>query len=722
MGKDPIARKIHIEAAASLGPYVPHEHPGLEGFDFLSGTLQARGEVPDLPFLESSGLVRTGHEAPGALIADLRVEQGRLAPGSRFDVTAPAVDGGSPFAITTAVTRGPQGTLFHLGIDAKRLAAGRVEGHPPLFRAATLNMMSTTPETRLSKIFETARDLKDPDKPPIQLPLSSDVRASGVQIEAPGSRATLRATLDHAAGRVDLAGFLNRRIAVDGLRADGVSARLNLEKPKPPSGEASPPWTVRIAGGRLTGIREVALGDYRLAGEAQAEATFSYLPDGTLAVRRAAFVMPDGRFDAGGETITRSLSVRVETQVDPSILGQTTGPDFLRYVSGTAGVRAPINSLGFLRDYLKKTPWLALEGKGGLSADVRIDHGRLVAGSRIAVEASPVQATVFDSRATGRGTVTVAVAQEGAAVQTALRVRFNRFVFEDLRQKGWPDYLRGQGLLFSAVIPAALDLTGPVPDFNATLDLPDAEVPDLTVYDALLPKEGGLWIVSGRGRARLHLEASTATNRTRGSALLTSDAARVRFQNLEIAGRLALRAPLASPDLANRKFDLKGTRLELADISYRNVESKNEEELPSWWARAELNGGSIVWGTPLSLRGEGKVDMKNSGPLLALFSERSRFLRWFNDALNVENVTARGAVRLGNGAVEVESLQATGGPLEIRTRMDFSKTRRWGDLFVRYGRLAAGIELRDGQRSIKLVHPLEWYEGGRGIWRPPAAR
>ncbi|HEY4594037.1 MAG TPA: hypothetical protein VIJ61_16580, partial [Thermoanaerobaculia bacterium] len=50
MGKEPIARRIHIEATASMGPYAPHEHPGLEGFDFLSGTLQARGEVPDLPF------------------------------------------------------------------------------------------------------------------------------------------------------------------------------------------------------------------------------------------------------------------------------------------------------------------------------------------------------------------------------------------------------------------------------------------------------------------------------------------------------------------------------------------------------------------------------------------------------------------------------------------------------------------------------------------------
>ena len=108
------------------------------------------------------------------------------------------------------------------------------------------------------------------------------------------------------------------------------------------------------------------------------------------------------------------------------------------------------------------------------------------------------------------------------------------------------------------------------------------------------------------------------------------------------------------------------------------------------------------------------MDMRNSGPILTLFAERSRLLRWFNDALNVENITARGAVRLGNGAVEVESLQASGGPLEVRSRMDFSKTRRWGDLFLRYGRLAAGIELRDGRRAIKLIRPLEWYEGRPG--------
>jgi hypothetical protein len=346
-----------------------------------------------------------------------------------------------------------------------------------------------------------------------------------------------------------------------------------------------------------------------------------------------------------------------------------------------------------------------------------MDRGRLTPGTRIAVAASPIQATLLDSRATGRGTVIAAVEPGRTAPATVLRVQLDGFVLEDLRQKGWPDYFRGRGLRIAAVAPGALDLTAPMPDFDATLDLPDGEVPDLKVYNALLPAETGFAIVGGRGRARLHLEASTATNRTRGSAVLTSEGARIRFQNLDLTGRLAVRAPLVSPDFERRRFDLKGTRLEMTEVTYRNLESKDEDADPAaWWTRAELTGGSIVWGNPLSLRGEGKIDMKSSGPLLTLFSQRSRFLRWFDDVLNVENLTAHGTLRLGDGVMEVESLQATGGPLEIRSRMSFSKTRRWGDLFLRYGRLAAGLELRDGRRDIKLVRPLEWYEGQRGAW------
>jgi hypothetical protein len=609
----------------------------------------------------------------------------------------------------------PRGALLHLGLDAKGLAAGRRPGRPPIFRAAALTVASTTPETRLSRLFTTARDLKAVPRPPITLPLASDFNAAGVRLEAAGSRASLSATLDRAAGRIDLAGLLSRQIDLDGLRGDGVDLRL-LTQARPPGGKpASPHWTARVTGLHLTHLRQIALDDFLLAAagdarDAGADAAFSYGRDGTLTVPRISVAMPAGRFGIAGATVAEPLSVQAEARIDPTVLGGNAGKRFLRAVSGTAGVRARISSLGFLHPFLRKAPWLIPQAQGELSADARLDHGRLQPGTRLAMEASALQVRIFDSLASGRGGVHVTVEGGGGTPRTALRIHLDRFRLADLRQPGRPAYLRGSGLQVAAVAPAALDLAAGMPDFDATLDLPDAEVPDLTVYNSLLPEEAGFSIVSGEGRARLHLEASTATRRATGSVALTSAAARVRFQNLEIAGRLDLRAPLVSPDLDGRRFDLAGTRLELSQVSYRNLEARSDAEVAGWWARAELTGGSVVWGTPLALRGEGKLDMQSSGPLLALFAERSRFLRWFNDALMVENVSARGVVRLGGGQVQIESLQATGGALEVRSRMIFAKTRRSGDLYLRYGRLAAGIELRDGRRSLKLRQPLAWYE------------
>src|SRR6185295_19410997 len=140
------------------------------------------------------------------------------------------------------------------------------------------------------------------------------------------------------AGRVDLAGLLARDIYIEGLQADGVSVRLDLAKTPPPAGAAAP-FSVRIVDARLTGIREVALGDFLLDGEARAEASFSYDRDGTLAVERAAIDMPAGRFRVNGEPAAQNLALKIETRIEPSLLGKTRGLEFLRYVSGGGSIR-----------------------------------------------------------------------------------------------------------------------------------------------------------------------------------------------------------------------------------------------------------------------------------------------------------------------------------------------------------------------------------------------
>ena len=708
-----LVSRLALDTAVELGPYAPREHPGLGGWDFLSGTLTAHGAVDDLPLLDR--VRAAGPRQAGALAAELRVERGRLTPGSTVLLTAPTSTPGSTLTFTGAVEGGPPAPLLRLELDARGLVGGRTADRPPVLQVETLALGTTSADTSVRGLVTAVRAHRRPhdgDAPP----LLADARATGIRLDAPSSRLIAHAVLDRLAGRVDVGALLARSVAVDELEVDGASVRFDLAAapPRRPPGQGEP-WAVRLGGARLVGLREVAIGDLAVVGAASAGGSLSLDRAGTLQVRDAALSMPAGQLVVGGQPAARNLAVELHANVEPVRSGPSRRRELLRATSGRASLRGEVASLNFLAPYLQRTPWLGIQGQGAFTGELTLDHGRFALGSRLQVRGDPVTATLLQSRATGRGTVDVVVEPGPKQPRTALRVRFDRFGLADRRRPRQAPYLRGSGLRIAALAPEAVDLVSPVQDFDATVDLDDGELPDLAVYDALLPREAGLSLYGGHGRARLHLQASTVTRRASGNLALTSSDARFRFQNVELQGKLALRAPLATPDLMSNRYDLAGARLELDDIAYRDGQGEAAGGA-GWWAHADLPKAALVWGDPLSLRGEGRVRMKDSGPLLALFAAKSRLVRWFDEALRVEGVEAQTAFHLDRDLVQIDSLHATAATrdLELRSRMRFAPQQRRGDLYVRYGRLAAGVALRDGKRDVVLLHPLEWFNGGAG--------
>lgn len=705
-----VAQDLDVDGTVSFAPFVPHEHPGMEGWDFLSGSLKAHGQVPGLPFLAKSGL--NGIHDPGRLVADLRVDRGRLTPGSHAELVTGSAAGSPPaLELTANVPAGALASELRLGLRAQGLQAGRTAGNPPVFQCAAIAGTVRTPAVQLRRLFVTARELRTKENLAASAPLEADMRLEKVRLEAPGAHAHLRLDVDHATGRIDLVALARQDVDIEGLRAEGVAAQLAFPATASSNQGGKAAWGAHISGARLTGIREIGIDPFRLTGASQLEATFDYDPAGKLDVPRAALTLAAGALLVKGQPVAQNLTVKAEARAGPMVVG-SPGLAFLRQVSGMTNVRARISSLGFLNPYLRKVPWLALQGDGDLDAAVRLDAGRLTPGSRLAVRVTRLRATLLDSLASGTGRLSVAVDPQG---RTAMRVDLDRFGLVDLRQPGLPDYIRGRNLRMTASSAAPLDLAVPMPDFDASLTINDAVVPDLKVFDALLPAGAGFYLLSGTGRVGLRLALSTATNTTRGTASLVSDSAAVAFQDLEIQGRVNLQAPFSSPDLQGRHFDLDGARLTLDEISYRQAGDPAPSAPPGWWARARLGDAAVEWGQPLSLRAAGQVEMRDSGPLIALFTQRSKAVKWFDSVLSVEGVTAQGVVRIDHGAVALDSFDATGGKLEVRSRMSFSKQSKRGDLLVRYGHLSAGIEMLDGKRSFKLIRPREWFEQRAGV-------
>jgi len=405
--------------------------------------------------------------------------------------------------------------------------------------------------------------------------------------------------------------------------------------------------------------------------------------------------------------VARDLAIHAEARLSPLVLTGSRRADILRRLTLTGDVRGRVSSLGFLDRYLKKDPWLGVEGQGRLAARVNLAGGRLRPGTRLTIDRARVQAEYLESRATGEAVVTGSVDRKRAVLQ----VLFDRFQSALRDRRDAPAHLRGRGLRL-AVSSSDLDLTTPVRDLRATIDLPEAEVVNLEAYNAYLPAGTGVAILGGTGRLRSRLDLDLAARKAQGEVSLTSSAVRVQFQDLEIEGNMNLEALLSGSNFQTNGFRLDGTRLELSQVALREIGEPEGKGEAGWWARLELTDGDLDWKRPFGLRSSARLSMRDSGFFLSLFARKRNFLAWFKDLLTVQDLQARGDVRFREGAIEIDSLHVTGGKLDLRSRLRFTRESKRGDLLIRWGRFTTGIELRDGKRDFKLVRPVEWYEGG----------
>lgn len=704
----PMAENVKLRSAFQLGPYAPRRHPGIAGLDFLSGNLTLSGALADLPGLRrGAGPAPT---SPGRLALDLRVEKGALLPGSRAEIAPPSGEGSRMVVLGSVVRAGTRARL-RLEAHAKGFQLRRADGRPPFLESDVLHVTAAASEVRLSRLFAKARQVRS-GGPTAALP--GEVRGERLRLTFPGRRASLEISAAKGAGRIDLPALLRREVRLDGVKAEGAHLRLTPGLPPPQKKAASQRgrWSAQLADLQLEGDCEVALSDFRVDGKLRAAGGLSW-GGGKLAIDGTSLDFLDGRLQAQGETVAHGLALQGKVGLAPLALAETKGRAILRLISGQAKVDGSLASLAFLKPYLAKASWLTLDGDGTLHADVLLDHGRLLRGSRFAVKPAHLRTEYLLSRATGSAEMTGVVERKKSGDELNVGVRFDRFEVRSREQPDSPPHVRGRGLRLSLVT-RDLDLVRPGNDLRARIDLPTTEMKDLTFYNGYLPPASGVEIVSGSGSVGFWLEMETARSTARGEMRLASPGLVVRLNDVELVGALDLKAPLTSPDLRHGRFGLDGTRLALDRMALREIgaDADSSETAPNdWWARLDLTRASMDFGRPLSVSGSVRLSMKDSGLLLALFSRRKRFLSWFKDLLTVEDVLAQGNLRLDRGAFVLNPLNVTGEKIELRTKLRLSRDRKRGFLYVRHGRKAVGIELLEGKRDFRLIRPLVWYQG-----------
>ena len=392
-----------------------------------------------------------------------------------------------------------------------------------------------------------------------------------------------------------------------------------------------------------------------------------------------------------------------EINADLHIAGRTIPfedlSDLLPRTSGDVRASWKFESLNWISELIVRKPWFRLDGGGLVKADLKLANGQLAPGSTAEVPQVVAIADVAGVRMRGdahaKGRIT-----EGTTPQAALKVEIPQF---RAAPTDAPDQVLFDGRAMS------LDLTGDArlkelkEGVRARLRFNDARVPDLSRYNRFVGNDQ-LRLLGGTGLLSGDVELDTSGRIGTGKADLRGQGARMQLAGVAMRGDALLRARIKRADFEQKQFDLGGTTVRLQDV--RIADSTDA----GWWGELAVRSGHLGASAPLNADAVADIRLRDAGPLLDVFGERSAYPRWVLGLVDSGEVQASGQLRWRQGQLVVDDLEAENARLSLRGRLDIGKPGKRGDLYLRWGVLGAGIELDGENRQWHLAGAKEWYE------------
>jgi hypothetical protein len=414
------------------------------------------------------------------------------------------------------------------------------------------------------------------------------------------------------------------------------------------------------------------------------------------------------------------LRVRLPGQVDPRsmldadlrIAGRTlpvTDPaTLLPRLSGTVQGRWHFESLHWISDLLVRKPWFRLAGGGDVSADLRLAHGALQPGSRFDVPDVQAVAEVLRLRVRGQAQASGRIVGSAAQPRTQVAVRMHTFALAPLAEPTaifvQGEHLRldldGDGAL--ATLPESL---------QARLRLDAARVPDLRTYNRYLPATQ-VRVFGGSGLLSGDLQLDAAGQVGAGNVRVRGHQARLQVAGLALAGDLDLDVRLRRADLHDKRFDLSGSTLRLQGVRYGDGARQRH-----WWATLRVPRGRIVAAPAIQADAQMQMQMRDAGPVLAVFAQRSDAPAWLLTLVDAGQLDASGQLRWRKDALWLDRLSAENQRVLLRARLRVGDAGTQGDLYARWGLLGVGVALRGEQRQWHLLGAREWYQR-QPAWLP----
>jgi hypothetical protein len=485
---------------------------------------------------------------------------------------------------------------------------------------------------------------------------------------------------------------------------DRAKAEKRKAEGEPPKREGEG-WTIVFTGSKVRDVRDVWIDAIRLQGTGKVAASVTVGPgrDKQVSIRSADVRYPEAAVVLEGSTVAEDLALRVEGMMERFLTKRDKGKALLRKIS--AEVELEGRSTGrLLNGYFSKAGWLEFQSEPRrANAHVRVEQGKLLAGSRLELAEGPLEAEFAGFIVQGQAAARLeTVPGDGEVAIADVEVSFTDYGMRRLAEGD--SVMKGTDLLIEARSPADLMLMPP-DDFDGKLEFGEAMFPDLTFVNEMLPQGGGIEVRSGRGSVSGGFEIKESAA-VQGSVKILTEELVVGAAGVENAGAVEVMIEVPDGNLNDLKFGVDRTRVEFHDFAFTSAGSTKDR--PEWQGHIEVTRGTLSLGEGVG--GALVLTFSDTRPLVAFLSRDKPLKGWQENLLMLEEVRGEGVVEMTRGTWTIGHFGIRGGKLDVRMRASMGPKGIFGKALAQYGILKAGIGIAGDNRDLKILRAGSWYK------------
>jgi hypothetical protein len=341
-----------------------------------------------------------------------------------------------------------------------------------------------------------------------------------------------------------------------------------------------------------------------------------------------------------------------------------------------------------------------------LDAALEIERGVLQPRSRLTLDSSNFEVGLMALRMVGSATVQVETSESNGAPITSAHIELPSYRVEAPNETSAD--IAGSGLVLDAAWPV-FAFAQPSPPSNVTVVLPDTDIPDVRVFNGLIPDQAPMRMLSGNASVAASFTVDE-TGTAAGELMLNADDISLESRGQTHRGDLTVHAKLAEGNLPNRQFSLVDTTIRVEDVRDHQLTDKQQQKLAEWYGDVGIPNGTVTFGKPVEIAGDVTLTMADMRPVLALLREIENTPKWLSIVPDIKDVEGRFALDMGQGRTTLDMIDISGKGLEVLGWMHVENKRGNGRMYVKYKGMAAGLAIDDGKAKIYVAKPRRWFD------------